>query len=1193
MDAARFPALALALVGLLLAAGVVQAQQLVLDDALQGSTTGVRSGGSFVAGGWRVDGQYDSIYWHIPTVEQGAAEWELRGLQPGECRSELIDSTELFHMYDHTYASSDTNYNPGYRDNPYKHFVRKQGCIDIAPDRAKIVWKIGEEFEEVGGQPLSWDPARTYRFREEWGPDGGGRSTVRLFRDGVLRLSASVPGMYTPAGHSVRIGASTRRDPASGAPIGAVYSNLKVWDLAAGGVSAPRLTSPAAGARSRSPFVFLEWTGNTARFQARVTVADDPESEAAWDSGETASGQGFTFTGALPDRERYYVFVRIGSATEWSPWSDRGRWFSVDSSFTPPGPDRVVLRGNTLTDHRGPFLALGATYFSALRLARTDRARLTSDLTFLRSRGFEYVRVLSMVGWNSSWRGIEIAPVSFTGQDGAVVSAWPDYWQQFRDAVDIVHQHGMRTQVTIFADAQLMPSKAARIAHMEALLQNLAGREHQVVLLEVANEAWQNGFPGEQGIADLREFGAFLAARTEVPVALSAPLGGTNAALTELYAGSAADIATDNFTRDLSTSEGGWLPVRDCWRVELASGVPPVSSNEPIGPGSSVARETDPIKLAMAAAFAWGANLPMYVFHSSAGVRSLERFQDMAGIGSFVHLAEVLPPDLASWVRNDGLEPSAPFTVFADAQPNRYWPDAPGATRGVVRNTGKVKGAEFVALPIGILPGGVEMEARRGVSFAVYDPLTGSVVAEMNRAAGERFMLGRGPGAYILKGVFSDGGAPLTEVSVDLGAADLERGLRRLQNPDGDTVAAVAAGRDSRRNLDPAEDLYIYFGVSDAYAYQGNKPALSIRVEYLDTGSGFLELQYDSSTGTGLQAQYRSGGRVQLAGTGAWRAHTFSVGDAYCGNRQNAGADFRVAHAGGVFHLDVVTVSEPPRPAGEAAFPFDAGIEGWALDVWMSGPYDPGTLVWEPSGGNPGGRIRCQGSGQSNNQDTCTREGGILTRIVSTQGLGEVRVEYDVVASLAAPPGPSGAGNCPVLGGTSEDKLVVSYSLSGTAGPWVTAQVLSEPGGLPSSWTRRSIDLSRVAAAADNPAFALRFQWQFNAAADEGSLDNIAVRGVLLETAIPFRRGDANADGSSDLSDAVYTLNHLFAGGPALLCAKSGDSNDDGVLDISDAVHLLDYLFLGGPRPREPWAACGEDPSDDALACESHPPCEE
>ncbi|MDO8682818.1 MAG: hypothetical protein Q7N50_04985, partial [Armatimonadota bacterium] len=63
---------------------------------------------------------------------------------------------------------------------------------------------------------------------------------------------------------------------------------------------------------------------------------------------------------------------------------------------------------------------------------------------------------------------------------------------------------------------------------MQTLLDNLAGREHKVILLEVANEGWQNGFPGEPGIADMREFGQYLAERTSILVALSASEGQTN-----------------------------------------------------------------------------------------------------------------------------------------------------------------------------------------------------------------------------------------------------------------------------------------------------------------------------------------------------------------------------------------------------------------------------------------------------------------------------------------------------------------------------------------------------------------------------------------------------------------------------------------------------------------------------------------
>jgi hypothetical protein len=1255
---------------------------VVLDDPLQGSTSGTRSGGAFAGGGWKVTGKNDFVLWHIPTVKHGAVEWQVKGLNPGECRAGMEDHAELFHMYDFTYSNSDVNYAPGYRDNPFKHFVRKQGCIDLFPDRLKLVWKIGEAVDDAGTNPLSWDPARTYRFREEWGPDGTGGSTIRLYRDGALIKTSTEPGSYAPVGHSVRIGASTRRDAAAGAPLDAVFSNVKVWDLDSTPPAVPILREPAAGTVLASRLAFLSWSAaGQSRFQARVNAVDDPEAGIVWDSLEAASAQGFIHAGPLPDGRSYYAFVRAGNSGEWSEWSSPGRAFRVDAASVPPGPDLPRLEGNAIADHGGPFLALGASYFSALRIARNDRNRLISDLDFLASSGFRYLRVLSMVGWNASWQGMEIAPVGFQNQNGVSVAAWPDYWQQFRDLIDLAYQHGLRTEVTIFADAQLMPDKTARLQHLANLLANLSGREHKVILLEVANEAWQNGFPGSQGTADLREFGKYLGDRTAIPIALSAPAGGTNDELTALYSGSAADVATVHFSRDLGTVEGGWFPVRDPWRVELASGVPPASSNEPIGPGSSVSRETDPVKLVMAAAFAWGANLPMYVFHSSAGVRSLERFEDMAGAGDYARLAELLPPDLPDWPRNDGKEAAAPFTVFAGGQPNRFWPEVPGAQNGVVMNTGKAKGAEWVTLPIGILAGGVELEARRAVSFQVLHPLTGQAVAELEKARGERFTLARGPGAYVLRGVFTDVPSTAGEVSIDLGAADRESGLSHPQSPDGDTAAAAVGGRDCRRNVDPAEDLYFYFRVGDGWAFQGSRPRVTVRVEYLDAGSGALTLEYDSS-GTGLAAQYRNGGTIPLGGTNAWLERSLGIQGVWFGNRQNAGADFRIGHSGGPFYLDRISVSdglpEPPLiaevipdpesvPSGgeyrrqlrllqghpapdwalvagppgaridsaglvqgwtpgaadegrtftieveaenehgqdreswrvavialrEITFPFTGGAEGFALSGWKSGPYDPGTAAWEPSGGNPGGNLLSQGAGDTNNVDSCTREGGIITRTISTAGLTALRVEFEAMTSLAEPPGPSGIGNCPVLLGTGEDKLAVSYSTSGAAGPWTTALVMNE-GDLPASWKKESIDLSGVKAAEQNPAFALRFQWQFNARDDAGRLDNVRVLGVPPAPPPPrFRRGDSNGDRVMDLSDAITTLGFLFLGEPrSLECEKSADADDSGVLDLTDVLAFLNHLFLAGPAPPPPFDVCGADPTADALGCAGQAGCQ-
>ena len=91
--------------------------------------------------------------------------------------------------------------------------------------------------------------------------------------------------------------------------------------------------------------------------------------------------------------------------------------------------------------------------------------------------------------------------MTFTSRAGKRVEAWPDYWQELGALIDLAYHIGMRTQITIFADAQMMPSKEARLAHLRGILTEvLPGREHKVIALEVANEAWQNGFPGAEGV---------------------------------------------------------------------------------------------------------------------------------------------------------------------------------------------------------------------------------------------------------------------------------------------------------------------------------------------------------------------------------------------------------------------------------------------------------------------------------------------------------------------------------------------------------------------------------------------------------------------------------------------------------------------------------------------------------------------
>jgi len=416
------------------------------------------------------------------------------------------------------------------------------------------------------------------------------------------------------------------------------------------------------------------------------------------------------------------------------------------SGFAQPGGQRsgrVRLEGHCLVDEQGPFLGLGVSYFTSLWRCKHDRSRLEADLDFLSRQGFNYYRMLSMVGHNAGWDGLEIAPVSFRSQEDKPVDAWPDYWRQFRELIDLAYdRYRMRTQITIFADAQLMPGKDDRLEHMRRILAEVVpGREHKIILLEVANEAWQNGFPGDEGVADLREFSKYLNSRTEIPVAITSnhdwPELRSVKGFEQLYADGVADVATWHFTRD-RRSDDGWKPVYDCWEFGERPGFPPVSSNEPIGPGSSVNAEKDPLRLAMAAAFAYTAKLPMYVFHSAAGVMGKTRFEDTSGIDCFGPALRLLPADLPNWERNDGQEARAPLTVFAGGKTNRYWSEVESARDGCLRNIGSRQGDRFVCVPIGIRGDGLQVEARQNVTFAAYhrSPAKRSSQRRCGRASG-------------------------------------------------------------------------------------------------------------------------------------------------------------------------------------------------------------------------------------------------------------------------------------------------------------------------------------------------------------------------------------------------------------------------------------------------------------------------
>ena len=425
-----------------------------------------------------------------------------------------------------------------------------------------------------------------------------------------------------------------------------------------------------------------------------------------------------------------------------------------DCELPPLSASAVGLQDHSLADDSGPYLGLGASLFWAAWAYKFDPGKLEQNLQFLADSGFNYIRALGVVGdvdEEDYWDGREI---DFN---------WPDYDDVIAGVTDLAwDQYGLRVQWTLIGDGQVtVPSTEEKYALADAFLDMSKGREHKIVLLETANEYWLNGFPGDEGLGELRDLTAYLRAGTDILVAASAPDGHECEDAQKIYDGCVADMATIHFDRDIWKTEGSWRPVRQPWEHQFCD-LPVGINNEPIGPGASVNTEFDPVKLVAGAVVTYLSSLPMHVFHSNAGVLGFEDLMGMAGASSFSQLPVLLAPDLSSWESVNAHWGNAPFQVFAgDADglyPDLMWVDLQDPTSGVVRAYGAISGKDFVVFPIGIL-GSVTMAPRQGMDFAVVDPISGATLACYSLPKDQQFTWSEGE-AVLMLGSFWCGDGP-------------------------------------------------------------------------------------------------------------------------------------------------------------------------------------------------------------------------------------------------------------------------------------------------------------------------------------------------------------------------------------------------------------------------------------------------
>lgn len=77
---------------------------------------------------------------------------------------------------------------------------------------------------------------------------------------------------------------------------------------------------------------------------------------------------------------------------------------------------------------------------------------------------------------------------------------------------------------------------------------------------------------------------------------------------------------------------------------------------------------------------------------------------------------------------------------------------------------------------------------------------------------------------------------------------------------------------------------------------------------------------------------------------------------------------------------------------------------------------------------------------------------------------------------------------------------------------------------------------------------------------------DVAATAIRIVNA-PYLCGDSDGNSLLSISDAVYLINYVFAGGPAPIPAIAGDTDCNGFISISDAVNVVFFIFSGGQSP--------------------------
>jgi hypothetical protein len=198
----------------------------------------------------------------------------------------------------------------------------------------------------------------------------------------------------------------------------------------------------------------------------------------------------------------------------------------------------------------------------------------------------------------------------------------------------------------------------------------------------------------------------------------------------------------------------GWGSIVRAWQ-----------NNEPIGPGSSVRSDDDPVRIVMHAVNTWLSEGAAFVYHSGAGIRRGDAAWEQRPerqalripvnpwqtphyaetIAGFKAVRAALPADLPNWRSRNASDRSDGYPFDPEMMEQAFRRGDLVQAFGAVHTDGR-----FVVAPIGVRRTAAFMP-RSAMQVELINPMTGALIESRQLRQGETWSVPAGS-AYLIRG---------------------------------------------------------------------------------------------------------------------------------------------------------------------------------------------------------------------------------------------------------------------------------------------------------------------------------------------------------------------------------------------------------------------------------------------------------